>query len=162
MRSTRLVSRCEIGVGTKGERERYRWHGTWTMPPFKLEDAGHKLLEGALAGRSILIVEDEPLVALGVHGALSAAGGSIISAASATEAKSLIGYAEIAAAVVDIRLGGEDASEVCTALARRRIPFVFYTGSHDAPLLAAWPGVPVIRKPARPEELVSVLASLLH
>jgi DNA-binding response OmpR family regulator len=132
------------------------------MAPFEPRPVSLPRRAGALADSSILIVEDEPLVALGVHGTLSAAGGSIISAVSAAEARSLIGYAEISAAIVDIRLGGEDAAEVCTLLARRSIPFVFYTGSHDAPLLAVWPGVPVIRKPARPQELVSALASLLR
>jgi hypothetical protein len=35
--------------------------------------------DGARSGRSILIVEDEPLIALEVHAAFNAAGGSIVS-----------------------------------------------------------------------------------
>ena len=70
----------------------------------------------ALAGKSVLIVEDEPLVALEVHGALSAAGASIISAATASEAIRLIGYAEISAALVDVQLGNENAARVCDLL----------------------------------------------
>src|SRR4051812_16111525 len=65
-----------------------------------------------LAGTSILIIEDEPLVALGVHMALSTAGASIISATGTGEAIQLIGYAEISAAIVDVHLGAEDAAEV--------------------------------------------------
>jgi DNA-binding NtrC family response regulator len=44
------------------------------------------LPNSALAGRSVLIVEDEPLIALEVHAAFNAAGASIISAADTQEA----------------------------------------------------------------------------
>jgi DNA-binding response OmpR family regulator len=112
--------------------------------------------------KSILIVEDEPLIALGVHGALNAAGASILSASSVREATRLIGYAEISAAVVDVRLGSEDASTVCQLLARRNIPFVFYTGQpKSSPIFAEWPGVQVFRKPAPFQEIVFALARLL-
>src|SRR3954464_9918406 len=111
-----------------------------------------------LARKSILIVEDEPLVALGVHGTLSAAGASIIAAGSTGEAIQLIGYAEIAAAIVDVHLGGEDAAEVCHQLDQRRIPFIFYTGRSDVTfLLAQWRDVPLLKKPATDESIVSAL-----
>ena len=117
----------------------------------------------ALLGKSILIVEDEPLVALGVHSALSAAGASIISAGTAAEAGKLIGFAEISAAIVDVQLGSEDATQVCDQLARRQIPFVFYTGRADRTfLLAGWPDVKVLSKPATSQLIVSTLASLLR
>jgi CheY-like chemotaxis protein len=111
-----------------------------------------------LADLSILIVEDEPLVALDVHRALSAAGASIISALSVREAIDLIGYADISAAIVDVQLGAQDAAKVCDLLAQRKIPFVFYTGrSARAPLLAQWPHIPVIKKPATSTDIVSTL-----
>jgi CheY-like chemotaxis protein len=116
----------------------------------------------SLARKSILIVEDEPLVALQVHMALSTAGASIMSAASVQEAVRLIGYADIAAAIVDVQLGHEDAGRVCDLLARRRIPFVFYTGQAGAPpVLARWPDVQVLKKPALEHEIVSALISVL-
>ena len=116
-----------------------------------------------LGGKSILVVEDEPLVALDVHAVLSATGASVISAASAGEATSLIGYAEVAAAIVDVQLGNEDAAEVCRLLAERQIPFVFYTGRSGASVLfAEWPGVRVLKKPARPADIVSALAGLFR
>jgi DNA-binding NtrC family response regulator len=115
-----------------------------------------------LWGKSILIVEDEPLIALGVHSALKSAGASVVSASSVREATRFIGYAEISAAVVDVRLGSEDASAVCHALARRNIPFVFYTGQpKSSPIFAEWPGVEVFKKPALFDEVVLALARLL-
>ena len=116
-----------------------------------------------LLGKSILVVEDEPLVALDVHGALSAACASIISATTAAEAVKLIGFAEISAAIVDVQLGNEDATQVCDQLARRQIPFVFYTGRADRTfLLAEWSDVKVLNKPATSQLIVSTLASLLR
>src|SRR5947209_17216676 len=93
-----------------------------------------------LVGQSVLIVEDEPLVALDVHSVLRTTGVSIISATSAGEAIQLIAYAEISAAIVDVQLGAQDAAEVCRLLESRRIPFVFYTGRADLTFLRAqWP-----------------------
>jgi DNA-binding NtrC family response regulator len=112
--------------------------------------------------KSILIVEDEPLIALGVHGALNRSGASILSASTVREATRLIGYAEISAAVVDVRLGDEDASQICKLLARRNIPFVFYTGQPGtAPLLGEWPRVQVLKKPAPFEQIAAALARVL-
>jgi DNA-binding response OmpR family regulator len=70
-----------------------------------------------LAGRTILIVEDEPLIALEVQSAFSAAGASIMSAADSSEALRMLSSHDPSAAVVDINLGrGEDCSTVCKRL----------------------------------------------
>jgi hypothetical protein len=73
----------------------------------------------------------------------------------------MLRFADVAAAIVDVQLGHEDATLVCNLLAERRIPFVFYTGRLDTTLLRAqWPEVPVVKKPAREQDIVSILASL--
>ena len=112
--------------------------------------------------KSILIIEDEPLIALGVHSALKSAGASILSATTVNEATRLIGYAEISAAIVDVRLGSEDASTVCRLLARRNVPFVFYTGQpRTTPIFAEWPKVDVFSKTTPFEQVVWALDRLL-
>jgi hypothetical protein len=61
-----------------------------------------------------------------------------------------------------VRLGSEDASAVCQLLARRSIPFVFYTGQpSSSPIFAKWPNVQVFRKPASFDEVVLALVRLL-
>src|SRR6516225_9381787 len=65
-----------------------------------------------LLGRSVLIVEDEPLIALELHTALHAAGASILAATSIKEAFTLITRAQICAAIVDVNLGGHDCSRL--------------------------------------------------
>jgi CheY-like chemotaxis protein len=118
---------------------------------------------GALAGRSILIVEDEPLIALEVHAAFRAAGASIISAADSKEALRMIGLPDLSAAVVDINLGdGDDCSAVCKRLSERGIPFVFYTGEARADILRKWPDAPVLTKLADKQRIVEVVAGVLR
>ena len=57
----------------------------------------------------------------------------------------------------------KDAAEVCRLLAERQIPFVFYTGRSGASVLfAEWPHVRVLKKPARPADIVSALAGLFR
>jgi CheY-like chemotaxis protein len=117
----------------------------------------------ALAGRSILIVEDEPLIALEVHAAFSAAGASIMSAADSREALRMISLPDLSAAVVDINLGrGDDCSAVCKRLSDRSIPFVFYTGDVRADILLKWPNAPVLTKLADKERVVEVVAGVLR
>jgi CheY-like chemotaxis protein len=116
----------------------------------------------ALAGRSILIVEDEPLVALEVLAAFRATGASIVSAANAKEALRTINLPDLSAAVVDINLGGGDCSLVCKRLSERGIPFVFYTGDARADILRLWPKAPVLTKLADKERVVQTVAGVLR
>jgi CheY-like chemotaxis protein len=115
-----------------------------------------------LAGRCILIVEDEPLIALEVHAAFRAAGASIVSAADSREALRMISLPDLSAAVVDINLGsGDDCSAVCKRLSDRRIPFVFYTGDVRADIMLKWPRAPLLTKLANKERVVEVVAGVL-
>ena len=117
---------------------------------------------GTLAGRSILIVEDEPLIALEVHAAFNAAGASIISAADSKEALRMISLPDLSAAVVDINLGRGDCSDVCKRLAQRGIPFVFYTGHARAEILQKWPDAPILTELADKQRIVEVVAGVLR
>ena len=117
---------------------------------------------GALAGRSILIVEDEPLIALEVHAVFSAAGASIVSASDTREALRTISLPDLSAAVVDMNLGSEDCSAVCKRLSDRGIRFIFYTGEARADILLKWPDAPVLTKLADKQRIVEVVAGVLR
>lgn len=120
------------------------------------------MANGALAGRSIFIVEDEPLLALEVHAAFDATDASIVSAANAKQALRTIDELDLSAAVVDINLGSENCSAVCKRLADRGIPFIFYTGEARADILLKWPEAPVLTKLADTQRIVGVVASVLR
>jgi DNA-binding response OmpR family regulator len=115
-----------------------------------------------LWNRSVLVIEDEPLIALEIHRAVSAAGASVVAATTIREAIALIRGSEVSVAIVDINLGGQDCSEVCRELTRRKIPFLFYTGYTAPHFPNEWAAVPFISKPASPDGLVATVVSLIH
>ena len=114
-----------------------------------------------LRGRTVLIIEDEPLIALELHNTLHIAGASILAATTVKDALELIRRAQICAAIVDVNLGGDDCSGICAALAKRSIPFMFYTGYSTAVALAAWPQAPAVNKPADSSTMVEIIAQLM-
>jgi DNA-binding response OmpR family regulator len=116
----------------------------------------------SLIGVSVLIVEDEPLIALDLHAALSAAGAGIMAATDTAEALRLIRRNDVSVAVLDIGLGDHDCTAVCQALLHHRVPFLFHTGQSNAAMRDAWPQAPMLAKPARAEEIVARVADLVY
>jgi DNA-binding response OmpR family regulator len=116
----------------------------------------------SLIGTSVLIVEDEPLIALDLHAALNAAGAGLIAATDAEEALRLIRRNDVSAAVLDISLGERDCTAVCQALLHHRVPFLFHTGHANARMLQAWPEVPVLIKPVSHRDVVAAVADLVY
>jgi DNA-binding response OmpR family regulator len=115
-----------------------------------------------LVGIAVLIVEDEPLIALDLHAALSAAGAGIMAATDAEEALRLIRRNDVTVAVLDIGLGERDCTAVWHALLHHSIPFLFHTGQSRGAMLQAWPQAPVLTKPISHREIVAAVATLIH
>jgi CheY-like chemotaxis protein len=114
-----------------------------------------------LAGHLILVVEDEPLVALGVEKELRAAGARVIAAGYVELGLSTVEHPRLSAAVVDLKLDGEDGTTVCQRLRSLGVPFVVYTGNPSAHITGKWPDVPVIHKPATTGQIVASLLSVM-
>ncbi|MEI9987221.1 MAG: response regulator [Aliidongia sp.] len=95
----------------------------------------------------ILLIEDEPLIAMYVEDALTRSGfrvaGPFETLAHGTDAARRFGGA---AALVDLRLQGDDATVVTEILASRNIPFVVMTGGEDV-ILPSQIVAPVLKKP---------------
>ena len=85
-----------------------------------------------LSGAALLVVQDEPLVALDLRQNLESAGAYVFAATQLSHALQLAGHPDITAAVLDYRLADGDATPICTLLSERGIPFVFYSGYDDA------------------------------
>lgn len=115
-----------------------------------------------LRGRRILLIEDEPLVAMDTEEQLRSAGCMIVGpAASVQEARDLIAEAEFDAALVDANLGGAPVGELAAALTRKGIPFAFATGYGREALPQGFREAPVLTKPfSRTMLLVQVEALL--
>jgi len=113
-----------------------------------------------LSGFRILLVEDEPLLAWELELALAAAGAVVVGPASTLQSGCALAKENgISAAVLDFRLGDEEAGPLASLLYDKGIPFVIHTG-HGTPA-SSWASAPVIRKPADPEAVVHIIASLL-
>jgi CheY-like chemotaxis protein len=114
----------------------------------------------ALSGHSILVVEDEPLVALDPRETLESAGAYVFAATQHSHAMQLAGHPDLSAAVIDYRLRDEDSSAICSLLEQRGVPFIFYSGYDDMQQL--WPHITRVQKPARGYHLVGAVARALR
>ena len=85
-------------------------------------------MDRPLAGRSILVVEDEPLIAMDVAQGLQTAGASVSVARTLSDALNKVEAPGLSAAVLDHRLRDGDSSQICERLDARNIPFVVYSG----------------------------------
>jgi CheY-like chemotaxis protein len=112
-----------------------------------------------LAGLTILVVEEQPLVALDLQTALEQAGAEVMVARNATEALARINEYVFAAAVVDWRPGSDDHRVVARALKQEQVRFLFYA-THPPEDVTTVRGAPIFLKPGRPEEIVQALALL--
>jgi DNA-binding response OmpR family regulator len=114
----------------------------------------------SLRGRSILVVEDEPLVALHLETVLHSAGAKVLSACTLDSALHLAERAGLSAAVLDFGLSQNDCGPVCERLRERGIPFVIYSGYSD--LRLKFPDVLIVPKPADLNDVVAAVSALLR
>jgi CheY-like chemotaxis protein len=83
----------------------------------------------SLLGARILIVEDEPLLRLGLEDMVSELGCVLAGSEGALpEALKLAQTEQFDIAILDINLGGRRVDPICDVLAQRGIPFIFTTG----------------------------------
>jgi two-component SAPR family response regulator len=96
----------------------------------------------------VLLIEDDPLVAIMLAGYLDVLGHEIVaSAASVSEALKLVAKGEFDLAILDVHLAnGETSEPVAAALSAARNMFIATSG--DATVMATeFNGRPVLRKP---------------
>jgi DNA-binding response OmpR family regulator len=117
-------------------------------------------MERPLAGRSILVVEDEPLIALDVAQALERAGALVLRTGLMGQALALAERDDLSAAVLDHAVGEEDSTPLCARLKERNIPFAMYTGRSR--IKGACEDGAHILKPADPIVIVRTVAGLLQ
>ena len=113
------------------------------------------------ARKLVLLVEDEPLIALDIEHHLRRAGARVITAGHLDAALYMTEHPELSGAVVDLRLGDESAVPIFRRLAHRNLPFVVHTGYATDALQREWPAVPIIQKPASPDQITDALAQSL-
>ena len=109
----------------------------------------------------ILVVDDEPLLALDMAAILREAGDNTIRlAASVAVALNLLRQERFDAAVLDMNLRGETSARVAEACTGAGIPFLILSGYNAAQFAKNFEGVPVLAKPCKPATLVSAVHRL--
>ena len=118
---------------------------------------------GVLDGARLLVVEDDFIISLELQSVLGAAGANVVATChKVSDALRAIHAKEVDVAVLDVKLGGETAAAVARELARRHIPFLFYTGQTETdPTQTEWPAAPIIAKPSPSRQIVAAVAQML-
>ena len=112
--------------------------------------------------KRILIVEDEPLIAMMLEDFLDVLDREVAGSADSVQAAlALIDAGGIDAAILDVNLrGGEKSAPVADRLAERGIPFVFATGGSADSDLGRHADRPKLNKPFTMDGVSKALDSL--
>lgn len=111
-----------------------------------------------LSGQSLLVLEDEYLVAHDIAHILSSLGADVVGPFSnLADAQAAVEGCRITGAILDINMQGERVYEIADRLAERRIPFVFASGYRRGDLPARFRHVGLCEKPCEPDTMVELL-----
>ena len=112
--------------------------------------------------RNILIVEDEPLIAMMLEDFLESLGHSVHgSCENVPDALAHVEQGGFDLAILDVNLNGQTAWPVAHKLREKSIPFIIATGGHVEPPPAEFADVPVIEKPYTVDRVTPALDAAL-
>ena len=114
-----------------------------------------------IGGQRILVLEDEPLIAMDLEDLLTSKGFTVVGPFStAAAALESLGEAPLQAALLDIYLFNGTSFDVARELRRRGIRFAFMTGLVAPDVVPAdLAGSPIILKPYNEKELLAFVAT---
>lgn len=117
----------------------------------------------ALDGLRILVVEDEPLIALQLEIVFEDAGADVLLSRKVSHAMDLIETRRIDAAILDVNLGsGITCEPIAERLRAKGIPFALHSGDlARLGELVVEIGAPVLSKPASEASLLAAVAALV-
>ncbi|WP_206245758.1 response regulator [Novosphingobium terrae] len=100
-----------------------------------------------IEGNVVLILEDEPIIALSLEDLIEDAGGTSICAERVEQAIAMIDEYRLDAAILDVNVHGRKSYPVAEVLQSRGIIFIFATGYGDTLHPEQFKGVPTVVKP---------------
>jgi CheY-like chemotaxis protein len=115
-----------------------------------------------LAGRCILVVEEEMLILMMIEDMLSDLGcESVITASSVHQALAQIVSHEFDVAMLDSNLDGSSSDRIADALAAQGVPYFFATGQKNGGMGTGYQDRPVLKKPFNFESLEATFRQVL-
>ncbi|MFZ5746876.1 MAG: response regulator [Pseudomonadota bacterium] len=115
-----------------------------------------------LAGRRVLVVEDEPIIAMCLEDILENLGCTVLGPArTVADSLRLVEDEAPDLAILDINLGGERSYDLAERLTKLSVPFAFASGYSGAPDGFS-PETPLIQKPYREPQVEQILLALTH
>ena len=101
----------------------------------------------AFAGRRVLVVEDESLVAMLLETILEDMGCVPVGPAATVDEGLRMASEPVDAALLDVNVAGRQVFPIAQALKDRGVPFVFSTGYGEGGLPDEWRGHSTLQKP---------------
>jgi CheY-like chemotaxis protein len=110
----------------------------------------------------ILVVEDEPVLAMLLQDALSDMGCSVVFAHEVREATQLAKTEALECGFLDVKIGNETVVPVADALRERNIPFVFSSNFGKELLPQRYRNHVMLPKPYFPDDIAHVFRTQLN
>lgn len=113
-----------------------------------------------LAGKTILVLEDEPIIAMALEDHLQFAGAVPVVAATLAQAHEAVAQQRLDAAILDVNVHGEKSYPVAESLRSQGIPFVFASGYGDTLHGEEFAEAPTVTKPYNLDGIRAAFARL--
>ena len=113
-----------------------------------------------LAGQTILVIEDDPLISLDVETTLLEAGAYVLTASDQQSGLAAASDTRLTVAVLDVRLGRDSVDPICEILDGRWVPFLFLTGDSGS-AVQKWEPAPMLSKPFDARDLIDGVVRVL-
>lgn len=131
-------------------------------PPVASQPSAYSLPQDPLAGKRILLVEDDPYIILALEEVMSECG--LVVACVARDVRGALDFLahdDVDLALLDVNVGRDKIDPVARTLSHRGRPFVLTSGYSSEEILEAYAGQTVVEKPFFGWELLQALRRVL-
>jgi len=119
-------------------------------------------LNGILTGLRVLLVEDEPLIALDIEELCRENGAEEVVTVRRMEDADALDLSSFHVAIVDLVLGQNSSLPLAALIKAHGLPLIFTSGYSATPELAMdFPGVTLLAKPYAGETLIDAIAAAI-
>jgi len=111
-----------------------------------------------VAGKRVLVVEDEMMIRMLLEGMLTDLGHTVAAEAGGIdEAVALAKKGAFDVAVLDVNLNGHQVTPVAEILLERGVPFIFASGYGQRGVPEAYRAIPTLQKPFQTDALAQAI-----